>query len=162
MLERIIFPYLIVEKNPKRILDIGREDYQRFYNKFFFGRELWTIDRKRSRKEYGAERHIVGDVKNLNNYFKDDYFDIIIMNGVFGWGLDKPEDIERTFGAIYETLRPGGILVFGYNNVPDLKPVKIKEIENLKKFKGFYFKPLGGVSFTCINGQHTYNFYQKP
>ena len=35
VLERIIFPYVLAYFNPKKILDIGREDYQEFYTIFF-------------------------------------------------------------------------------------------------------------------------------
>lgn len=160
VLERIIFPDILAGHNPKKILDIGREEYQWFYNKFFFGRELWTLDRKSTREEFGASRHVVGDVANLKNYFKDSYFDLIVMNGVFGWGLNDPRAIEKTFSAIYDIMKPGGIFIFGFNDFPD-KPMKINAIKALKRFKPFVFKPLDAESFKCINGEHTYNFYIK-
>jgi SAM-dependent methyltransferase len=161
VLERIIFPNILAYNNPKKILDIGREDYQQFYNEFFKGKELWTIDRNPKRKEFGAENHITDNVANLKKHFKDNYFDFILMNGVFGWGLNKKEDIEKTFQAIYDILRPGGVFIFGYNAVPDLTPVPLTEIEALKKFNPFYFKPLKGSTFKANTGEHTYNFYQK-
>ncbi len=161
ILERIIFPYVLVRFNPKKILDIGREDYQWFYNKFFIGRELWTIDIDPERQEFGAHNHIVDDVANLKKHFKDNYFDFIIMNGVFGWGLNDKEAIEKTFAAIYDILAPGGIFVFGWNDVEDLTPVPIKNIKALQRFKYFYFKPLKSNTFKAKNGKHTYNFYIK-
>ena len=89
ILERIIFPYILSHSNPKTILDIGREGYEKFYNKFFAGRELWTLDIDPKQKEFGAKHHITDDVSNLKKHFKNNYFDFILMNGVFGWGLDK-------------------------------------------------------------------------
>ncbi len=161
ILERIIFPHILIEFEPKKILDIGREDYQHFYNRYFAGKELWTIDIDPEREEYGSNKHIVDSAANLKKYFKDGYFDFILMNGVFGWGLNDPADIESAFGGIYDILKPGGIFVFGWNDLPDLVPIPLDRIEALKKFIPYRFKPLKGVKFKANNGEHTYNFYTK-
>jgi len=161
VLERIIFPNIISYHNPKTILDIGREDYQQFYNLFFEGRELWTIDINPKMKEFGARNHVTDSVANLKKYFPNDKFDFIIMNGVFGWGLNKKKDIEKTFNAIYDVLKRGGIFVFGWNDTTDLTPVPLNQIKSLRKFKKFYFKPLKAQSFKAKTGEHTYNFYTK-
>ncbi len=161
VLERIIFPYVLSRLNPRRILDIGREDYQKFYNLFFRGRELWTLDKDPARQEFGADNHIVDDVANLRRYFTPNYFDFILLNGVFGWGLNDKEAIEKTFTAIYEVLRPGGLFVFGWNDTEDLTPVPLNKIKALARFKSFYFKPLSGTTFKTKTGEHTYGFYTK-
>ena len=161
VLERLIFPYLLAYHNPKRVLDIGREDYQKFYNLFFKGRELWTIDRDPKRREFGARNHITADVTHLRKHFDEGYFDLIIMNGVFGWGLNEKKDIEKAFNSIHKILRKEGMLVFGWNDTPDLTPVPLNKIKALKKFKKFYFPPLKSQSFKCKTGEHTYNFYRR-
>ncbi len=161
VLERIIFPYILSRFNPRRILDIGREDYQKFYNLFFRGRELWTLDKDPDRREFGAANHIVDDVTNLKKHFTQNYFDFILLNGVFGWGLNNKKDIEKTFAAIYTILKDGGLFVFGWNDTKDLTPVPLNEIEALTHFKPFYFKPLSGTTFKAKTGEHTYKFYTK-
>jgi len=161
VLERIIFPYILSHFNPKSILDIGREDYQHFYNNYFKNRELWTLDFDPEREEFGADNHITDDVANLKKHFKENKFDFILMNGVFGWGLNDKEKIEKTFLAIHKILKPGGIFILGWNDVPDLTPVALDEIKSLKKLKPFYFKPLKGEKFKATTGEHTYNFFQK-
>ncbi|NTU98441.1 methyltransferase domain-containing protein [Candidatus Falkowbacteria bacterium] len=160
VLERIIFPNVLAAYEPQSVLDIGREDYQQFYNEFFEGRELWTMDRRPTRVEFGAEHHISADVVTLKKHFKNNYFDLIIMNGVFGWGLNDPKKIEKTFAAIHDILKPGGVFIFGYNDWPN-KPMEIEAIENLKKLKPLYFEPLKGEKFKCVNGEHTYRFFIK-
>lgn len=157
VLERIIFPYVLAHFNPKKILDIGREDYQEFYNEFFRGRELWTIDIDPGKLEFGSFHHITDNVSNIKKYFSDNNFDFILMNGVFGWGLDKSEQVNKAFNAIYDILKPGGLFILGFND--DIIP--LKDIEGLKKLSPFNFKPLGSSKFKCINGGHTYNFYIK-
>jgi SAM-dependent methyltransferase len=156
-LERIIFPYVLANLRPQKVLDIGREDYQKFYNKFFKRQELWTIDKDVKRQEFGAKNHITDDAANLKKYFDNNYFDFILMNGVFGWGLDKKAQVEKAFQAIYDILAPGGIFILGWND--DIVP--LSEIKALNKLKPYSFKPLNGTKFECINGDHTYNFYTK-
>lgn len=157
VLERIIFPYILSHHNPKTILDIGREDYQLFYNDFFKGRNLWTIDKDAKHQKFGAKNHIVDDVATLKKYFQNNYFDFILMNGVFGWGLNNEKKIQKTFTAIYDILKPQGIFILGWND--DIVP--FKKIKSLNKLKKYYFKPLKTTQFKCINGNHNYNFYIK-
>jgi len=76
---------------------------------------------------------------------------------VFGWGLNKEEDVQKAFNEIYDILKPGGIFILGWND--DIVP--LKKIEGLKKLKPYFFKPLDGDEFCCVNGNHTYNFYIK-
>ncbi len=157
VLERIIFPYILGHLNPKKILDVGREDYEKFYNLYFKHKEFWTIDNDPAQKKFGAKNHIIDDVINIKKYFSDNYFDLIIINGVFGWGLNEENKVQKAFMSIYEILRPEGILVFGWND--DVVP--IEKISGLNKLKPYYFKPLKTDKFKCINGNHTYNFYIK-
>ncbi len=157
VLENIIFPYILAHHNPRTILDIGREDYQKFYNEFFKGRELWTMDIDPKREIFGADNHIVDSASDIKRHFKDNYFDFILMNGVFGWGLNKDNDVQKAFNAIYDILKLNGVFILGWND--DIVP--LKKIEGLKKLKPYYFKPLDGTEFCCINGNHTYNFYIK-
>jgi SAM-dependent methyltransferase len=157
VLERIIFPYILAFFNPKKILDIGREGYQEFYNEFFKNRELWTIDIDPGKQEFGSIHHITDDVSNIKKYFRNDFFDFILMNGVFGWGLNDNIKVQKTFNAIYDILKINGIFVLGFND--DIVP--LNEIEGLKKLKPYDFKPLNGNTFKCINGDHKYKFYIK-
>lgn len=163
VLEQIIFPFILAYLEPKKILDIGREDYQNFYNYFFEGRELWTLDYDPKRKEFGAENHITDDAANVADHFKQNYFDFILMNGVFGWGLNDPEKIEKALSGIYNILKPGGIFILGWNDIKDLTPVPLPKIKSLKKFEKFPFNPLDDkTDFKSINGEHTYSFFMKP
>jgi hypothetical protein len=79
------------------------------------------------------------------------------MNGVLGWGLNEQGAVQETFGAIHDILKPGGLFVLGYND--DVVP--LNKIEGLNKLKPYYFPPLKGEKFKCINGDHWYNFYLK-
>ncbi len=160
VLERKIFPWVLSELEPNTILDIGREEYQKFYNHFFIGRELWTIDFDSKRTKWGAKNHLTGDAADVGVLFQAEYFDVVFMNGVFGWGLNEVKKIEQCFSGIYKILKPGGFFVLGYNDW-DVMPMKVSSIKSLKKLTPFVFPPLKSQSFKCINGEHTYCFYKK-
>lgn len=160
VLERKIFPWILAELEPQTILDIGREEYQKFYNQFFRGRELWTMDFDPKRKKWGSKNHLTADAAEVGKLFQEKYFDVILMNGVFGWGLNEPQQVEKCFAGIYKILKPGGLFVLGYNDW-EAMPMKAEEVKNLQKFKRFEFPPLQTDKFKCINGEHTYRFYKK-
>jgi SAM-dependent methyltransferase len=161
ILEQIIIPFVLSRFEPQAILEVGREPYQAFYNEFFAGRELWTIDRDAAKAQFGATNHIVDDAANLRRHFPDRYFDFVLMNGVFGWGLNERQAIERAFAAVHAILVPGGLFVLGWNDTPDLVPVALDEVQALKLFKPYSFAPLNGTSFKCSTYEHTYSFFVK-
>jgi len=161
VLEQIIIPFILSRFEPETVLDIGREPYEAFYNEFFKGRELWTMDRDADRARFGAVNHIVDSAANLADHFAEDYFDFVLMNGVFGWGLNEPDAIERAFAGIHAVLSPRGLFVLGWNDTPDLVPVPLEQVRSLRQFTPYYFEPLGGTSFLCDTCRHTYSFYVK-
>jgi SAM-dependent methyltransferase len=161
VLEQIVIPFVLSRFEPQTVLEIGREPYQAFYNEFFVGRELWTIDWDAARAQFGAPNHIVDDAANLRNHFRERYFDFVLMNGVFGWGLNERPAIERAFAAVHAILAPGGIFVLGWNDTPDLVPVPLDQVEALRQFTPYFFEPLNGTSFKCSTYEHMYSFFVK-
>jgi SAM-dependent methyltransferase len=161
VLEQIIIPFLLSRLGPRTILEVGREPYQAFYNEFFAGRELWTVDRDADRTRFGAQNHIVADAAHLRSHFPEAYFDLVLMNGVFGWGLNECEAIERAFAAVHAILVPGGVFVLGWNDTPDLVPVPLDQVRALKLFAPYFFRPLNGTSFKCSTYEHMYGFFTK-
>lgn len=161
VLEQIIIPFILSRFEPRTVLEVGREAYEAFYNEFFVGRELWTIDRDAGKAQFGAPKHIVDDAANLRNHFPESYFDVVLMNGVFGWGLNQPEAIEKAFAAVHALLAPGGLFVLGWNDTADLVPVPLDQVQALQAFTPYFFAPLNGTSFKCATCAHTYSFFVK-
>lgn len=161
VLEQIIIPFVLSRFEPETVLDVGREPYEAFYNEFFVGRELWTMDRDADRARFGAANHIIDDAASVRDHFPEDCFDFVLMNGVFGWGLNERGPIERAFAAIHTVLSPRGVFVLGWNDTPDLVPIPLGQVQALRQFTPYYFEPLGGTSFLCDTFRHTYSFYVK-
>ena len=162
VLEDIIMPEL--SEKAQNVLFVGCEYYTKFYRNFFKDAEYWTIEIDPEKVRWGAgEKHIIDGLQNIADHFSDCSLDLIICNGVYGWGLDQKQDIENAIDGCHKTLKPGGLFVFGWNNIPERTPVSLDSIQAFRKFDTFCFDKLNTVSHQCQGDyNHTFNFYQKP
>jgi hypothetical protein len=71
---------------------------------FFKTKEYWTIDPKHVKRKYGSAHHIMDSITNIELYVARNYSDVIMMNGVIGYGLNRAEEIEQAVEACYEVL----------------------------------------------------------
>lgn len=129
-----ILPVLLARPGCSRILFVGCDWYTRHYEQIFAGKEYWTIEKDPARARFGGPRHVTSDLSSLDSHFEPESLDLIVCNGVLGWGLHEPADVERSFSACARALRPGGVLVLGYNDVPEKMPVPIESIRALEAF----------------------------
>lgn len=164
LLEQKIMPYFANQINMKKVLFVGCGSYTKHYQKIFTQQEYWTIDINPLKKVYGAKHHIVDSMSNLGNYFQPEELDLIICNGVFGWGLNEREAVEAAFVASYNCLRDRGILLIGWDDVPEHKPFGLETLDSITKFKPYNFPPLNTWRYNNPNDSedhHYYDFYQK-
>jgi hypothetical protein len=142
---------------------VGCSAYTQRYEEFFTGKEYWTIDPKRVKRQYGAQRHVVDSVTNVGRYVARHYFDLIIMNGVIGFGLNRVDDIEQAVAACYEALARHGILLVGWNDTPRRMPIELCQVQALAKFREYYFDPLQACHYRAEGAhRHTFSFYHRP
>ena len=157
-----IFPFFINNEKYKNILFVGCEWYTKSYEKLFSGKNYTTIEIDPELKKYGAKNHIIDSVENIANHIEPGSLDCIICNGVFGWGLNDIDAIEKTFNGCYESLDKDGVLVIGWNDIPKATPVKLDEVKALKRFNSFVIPSLGTQHYLTKDHQrHTYSFYVK-
>jgi SAM-dependent methyltransferase len=108
------------------ILWIGCAPYTAGYYKLLEkeGAKCSTIDIDPGQEYWGRRgRHIVGSLLNLDRHYPLRAFDLILCNGVLGWGVDAIEDQRRAFSVMAQTLKPGGVLVVGWNTDTMADPV---------------------------------------
>lgn len=97
------------------------------------GAEVWTTDIDPRAARWGRSgRHQTGDICEADLIFDDLRFDTIICNGVLGFGVDQPYDQERALAAMAAILKPGGLLLLGWNTD------KIADPLELPAFRYFY------------------------
>jgi SAM-dependent methyltransferase len=165
VLERIIIPYFLDESDFCNILFVGCHWYTKGYNRWFEQKKknYLTIEIDPSHRRYGAKQHIVDGLQNIAKHCKPGSLDLIICNGVFGWGLDDRRDIETAFEGCFDSLRDGGALVIGWDDVEQHRPFRLEECQSLRQFQPFVFPPLASANFvTDTSYRHTYSFFTKP
>ncbi|MCX7012352.1 MAG: class I SAM-dependent methyltransferase [Candidatus Sumerlaeota bacterium] len=163
MLETIIFPYFIESSEFSHILFVGCRWYTMRYRKAFEGKDYWTLDIDPRQRRYGARKHIIDSMENLARHFKDNALDLVVCNGVFGWGLNNKADAENALQGCHQCLREGGVLLLGWNDVPQRRPFHPRECRTLALFDPWVFPPLSASEYlTDTRNRHTYDFYVKP
>ena len=162
-LEQVILPAYAARSDIRTVLFVGCAWYTRHYEKMLPGRVYRTIDPDPWKKRFGARRHIVAGLESLGGHVAPGSLDLIICNGVFGWGLDDRADCERAFGACFDALRSAGELVIGWNDVPEHRPLELASLQSLARFRPVLFEPLGSTQYLANpENRHVFNFYAKP
>jgi hypothetical protein len=163
ILEQVILPEYARRPDIARVLFVGCASYTQRYGEIFGGREYWTIDPVARRRRYGSERHIVDQLQNLSSHVPPGYFDLVVCNGVLGWGLNAPEDANTALAACHTHLRAGGDLLLGWNDIVPRNRVLPEDIPALRRFKA---APLSSrqVARWAIDApnRHVFDFYRKP
>ncbi len=111
---------------PGRVLWIGCQAYTvPYYNMLESrGGECWTLDLDPVSAAYGREgRHVTGSLTDADRLFEPGFFDVVVCNGIFGWGVNTRDQRAQAMAAMAAILRPGGILLMGWNNHKTDDPV---------------------------------------
>lgn len=166
ILEQIIFPGYLADNRIRRVLFVGCDNYTAHYEaEFFADVDFWTIEPDPQKRRYGARQHLVGTLEHLDEYFAPGSLDLILCNGVFGWGLNTAEQCEAAFGNCHTCLARGGHLMIGWDDAPGAKltSTRLGDLDSLSRFERFRFPVLGTWKYvTDTPYRHTYEFYRKP
>ena len=164
ILELDIIPYLLTHNIPvgSAILDIGVDWYTRGYSSLFPGRHYVSLEIDRSKTRFTSkERHIWGSALSLSEHFEPASLDFILCNGVIGWGIDTEDDIQTFFYQTSHVLKPGGLLLVGWNDNEDNKPIVHPDCA-ANGFNLWLYQPCGSSSLnTHTAKQHIFSFYQR-
>ena len=109
-----------------RILWVGCQAYTADYPAMLEagGGEVWTLEFDPAAALWGREgRHRTGDLKVADTLIPDLTFDAILCNGVLGFGVNSPPDQKAALAAMAKLLRPGGLLLLGWNTDKISDPV---------------------------------------
>jgi SAM-dependent methyltransferase len=164
ILEETIIPELVNRFKKGKILFVGCAPYTQEYPDLFKGVELWTLEPNPEMRRFGAKHHVVSDLESVKEHFKTGYFDAIICNGVLGHGLNLRDHIKTAMHGCYDCLKLGGILVLGWNDLPETSTeMPVDEIVTDNKFADFEFQPFRS-SHIEVDGplKHHYRFLAKP
>ena len=162
LLERHILPAYARRADIRRVLFVGCARYTRHYEGLFDNVEYWTLDAAARKRRWGATRHIHDRLERLDRHVAPGHFDLIVCNGVLGWGLNRRDDAEAAFAACHIALRPGGELVVGWNDVAPHDAVRPESLVALRRFERCSVPGLGGpVVRIDVPHRHVFEFYRK-
>jgi hypothetical protein len=157
-LEHEVLPWLRDRK--ARVLFVGTASYTYHYEKLFeHDPDLFvTIDSNPSVGVWGARKHIVAPIQDIGLHQPPCSFDCVVLNGVFGFGVDDLGAMRATVKAIHAILRPGGLLVLGWNTTRHAPPDTLHVLE---PFFSAGAQPPWGVEKRFASETHIYNFYTR-
>ncbi len=163
VLEEDIFPYYRSDAQFKTVLFVGCNTYTAHYQKQFFAdRQYWTIEPDPQLRKFGAAQHVIAPLEELARHFAADFFDLILCNGIMGWGLDRAAQCDAAFAQCHGCLRKGGHLVFGWDDIPRRTPFVLDAVPSIALFEKFVFPPLATWRYrTSTPYRHTFDFYRK-
>lgn len=163
LLEELIFAELSARRDVKRVLFVGCDSYTEHYADFFPHQHFVTMDVDPAKARYGAQSHLVDDFARVDVHFPARSLDAVICNGVIGWGLDRPEEIDRAAQGAFQCLRPGGIFVVGWNDIPPWRPAPFHELDGFRRFRRLTLPPFPTPVYPTLTRLcHVYSFYARP
>jgi hypothetical protein len=112
-LERDLLPWLA--RHHGQILFVGTSSYTYRYEKLFRPDQYTTIDAQPRCAVWGARDHIVGPIEEIARHRPRGHFGCIIVNGVFGFGVDDARHMGLVIEALHHALAPRGLLIVGWN-----------------------------------------------
>ncbi len=116
-LETVAIPAL-AEAGRRRMLFVGTRSYNRpaYERCKAEGIAVWSIDMDAAAAAYGApDGHFVGNICDIATLAGDRRFDVIVFNGVLGWGLNNAPEALSAVKAMKNIVAPGGLLLVGWN-----------------------------------------------
>jgi SAM-dependent methyltransferase len=163
VLEQVIFGHFCCDSRIKTVLFVGCDSYTAHYQRRYFAKhDYWTLDPDPRVRRFGAKQHVAARAQELGQRFPGGFFDLIMCNGVYGWGLDSAVDCDTAFSQFHDCLADGGYLLIGWNDLPGRDPAPLAQVRSLSRFEQYSLPALGNWRYlTDTPHRHTYCCYRK-
>lgn len=165
LLEDVIFARYRNREAFPRVLICGVARYSAHYPALFANQEVMSLDRDPDSARYGAERHLTDTIQNLGQYVAPGYFDVILMNGLIGYGVNDRKSAETAVAVCHRHLREGGELLL---STDEGRPFhgQLSQVTTLQEgFTELDFPSLGPSAESVvpwrIHSTHVFHFYRK-
>jgi len=158
-LESRILPWLAA-RGVTQLLSVGCQDYTAHYGALLrrLGVGLSTADLDPQAAAFGASHHLRKSVTALVAADFPRLPDGVLLNGVIGWGLDAPAEIEAGFAALARLLPAQAPLVVGWNLERAGDPAALPACRALfRRCAG----PTGETRVAIPGSTHVYDFFLR-
>ena len=92
--------------------------------------KCWTLEIDPSARWWGhPQRHVVGDVQKVGTLYLMGQFDVALVNGVFGYGLNTQDEQNEAIEGLARVLKSDGLLMLGWNTHLAPDPLRLRAIE---------------------------------
>lgn len=164
LLEQRILPAYAARPERQRLLFVGCDSGTRHYPRLFdrSATEFHTIDIDPARRRYGAARHLSAALQDIATHFAPGSLDVIICNGVYGFGLNDRASFAAAMRACHASLCEGGELLLGWNNIAAYAPFDPSAPMFELGYERSAATPLGPWRVECDTPtRHTYDAYVR-
>lgn len=166
VLEATVLPHYLDRPDVTNLLFVGVRWYTQHYGRPWSassGKRFITLDIDPAAARFGSvQGHLVAAAADAPDHLAAGSIDVVILNGVYGWGLDDETALERTLQGFAGLLRADGELVFGWNDVAGHRPFDWRRLAAWAQFEPVRFGPLGTSSLRLpTDNVHCFEFYRK-
>jgi SAM-dependent methyltransferase len=161
-LEQVLLPHVAQRSDIVTVLLVGTRWYTRHYPGLLPRQRCISIDIAAAAARHGSPlRHIIDDVRHVERHLAPATVDLVLFNGVFGWGLDDPVALDQALAALAIVLRPRGELVFGWNDDRVHCPFDWRAVPRWRDFEPLCFAPADGHAHLALDtdNHHCFDFF---
>lgn len=162
MLEDTVLPSLAREPGCERVLLVGCAWYTRHYPGLLGKAEVLTMEIDPAKAAFGGPQHIIGNMVDIASHVPAGSLDAIVCNGVLGWGLNDPVEVNAAFAGALVCLRPGGLILLGWNDVPPRNACPPARIAALASMEAVVVPGLADHNVVAsARNRHCYQAFRK-
>jgi hypothetical protein len=130
-LETVVLP-ILPELGFRRILFVGTGPYTSHYERIIrqAGGMFFTSDINPSAATWGSRKHVTIPIQQIYRCFDENFFDAVILNGVFGFGVNSIVEMNKSIDAIKRVLKCEGLLLLGWNTDVTADVMRLERIRD--------------------------------
>ena len=163
LLDDVVLPALNRDPGVETLLLVGCAWYTRHYPQLLPRKRVTTMEIDPAKAAFGGDSHIVANMTDITEHLPPESLDGVICNGVLGWGLDEPDAVEAAFAGAVVCLKPGGLFLLGWNDIPPRNHCPPESISALGRLEAANIPGLEIHSLVALErNQHCYQAYRKP
>nr|WP_313656691.1 class I SAM-dependent methyltransferase [Achromobacter ruhlandii] len=164
-LEQRVFDYLnrlaAGRRAPQSLLFLGVDKHNWHYPRLLRA-NFHSLDIAPRNAAYGRPgKHWTGDALAMAAHYGPDVFDVVIANGLLGFGIDGESGLRRLLAQCHAVLKPGGMLVLGYNDLPERTPFPVEVGPGFEEFVPDIDGVIASRHMVADPFRHVYCFCRK-